>query len=116
MRKLLLFIVILIVLIAGTGFALQSGLADPLVKSQVESALLKSDMSEKQADCMSGRMVDRLSVWQLWKLRSGMAAREGESEQPDGFGDTIKRLRRVDDTEAVAVVTTSAGLCALGIG
>lgn len=113
MRK-LLFLILALGVLAGVVF--YTDLAKPLVKSQVESALLESGMSEKRADCMAGRMADRLNVWQLYKLRAGMAPQEGESEKPDGIGDTIKRLRRVDDTEAVAVVTTSAGLCAIGIG
>ena len=113
MRK-FLFLILLIGALAGV--LLYTDLAKPLVKSQVQSALLESGMSEKRADCMAGRMVDRLNVWQLYKLRSGMAPQEGETERPEGLGDTIKRLRRVDDTEAVAVVTTSAGLCAIGIG
>jgi hypothetical protein len=61
-------------------------------------------------------MVDRLSIGQLWKLRQGMAAREGEPEEGYGLGELIKRLRRVGDGEAVAVLTTSAPLCAIGIG
>ena len=45
-----------------------------------------------------------------------MAAQEGEPEEGYGLGELIKRLRRVDDGEAVAVLTSSAGLCAIGIG
>lgn len=108
-------IIVLLLLVAG-GIALQTGYARPVVKVAVEDALLDSGLSPARADCMAGRMVDRLSVWQLWKLRSGMAARDGEEEDPTGLGDLIKRLRRVGDTEAVLVVTTSAGLCAAGIG
>ncbi|BDW81950.1 hypothetical protein MACH24_13880 [Erythrobacter sp. Dej080120_24] len=45
-----------------------------------------------------------------------MKAREGEPDGGYGLGELVKRLRRVGDGEAVAVVTTSAGLCAIGIG
>jgi hypothetical protein len=45
-----------------------------------------------------------------------MTAQEGEPEEGYGLGELIKRLRRVGDGEAVAVLTTSAPLCALGIG
>lgn len=113
MRKLLFVAVVLALLV---GIAFQTGLARPVVKWQVERSLLASGMSEKRADCMAGRMVDRLSIGQLWYLRQAMAPRDGETENPDGLGDTIKRLRRADDDEVVAVVTTSAGLCAIGIG
>lgn len=113
MRKLLIGTVLLLLL---AGVALQTGLARPLVKSQVESALLESGVAEERAACMADRMVDRLSVWQLWKLRQGMAPRVGEPQDSYGLGELIKRLRRVGDTEAVLVVTSSAGLCAVGIG
>lgn len=113
MRKLLIAVVLVVLLGAG---ALFSGLANPLVEMQVKSALVESGIGDKRAACMAERMVDRLSIGQLWKLRQGMAPQEGEPEEGYGLGELIKRLRRVDDGEAVAVLTTSAGLCALGIG
>ena len=113
MRKLILGLLLLIALGAG---ALFSGLANPLVEMQVKSALVESGIGEKRAGCMAERMVDRLTIGQLWKLRQGMAPQEGEPESDYGLGELIKRLRRVDDGEAVAVLTTSAGLCTLGIG
>lgn len=110
----MLFAIVVLALLVG--IALQTGMARPLVKSQVETSLINSGVSEERADCIADRMADRLSVWQLYNLRSGMKPREGEAENPTGLGDLIKRLRRVGDREAVAVVTTSAGLCAMGIG
>ena len=113
MRKFLFGTIVLGLLAA---IAVQVGLARPLIKWQVESALLDSGIGPKRADCMAGRMADRLSLWQLYKLQQGMAPREDEAENPTGLGDLIKRLRRVGDGEVVAVVTTSSGLCAIGIG
>jgi hypothetical protein len=113
MRKLLIGLVLIIALGAG---ALLSGLANPLVEMQVKSALVESGIGEKRAACMAERMVDRLTLGQLWKLRQGMAPQEGEPEEDYGLGELIKRLRRVKDGEAVAVLTTSAGLCAIGLG
>lgn len=113
MKKLLLWIVLLAGLAGG---AVYSGLANPLVEMQVKSALVESGIGEKRAACMAERMVKRLSIGQLWKLRQGMAAQAGEPEEGYGLGELVKRLRRVDDGEAVAVLTTSAGLCALGVG
>lgn len=113
MRKLLLLIVVVILLAGG---ALLSGLANPLVEMQVKSALVDSGIGDKRAECMAERMVKRLTLVQLWKLRQGMAAQEGEPEGGYGLGELLKRLDRVDDGEAVAVLTTSAGLCAIGIG
>lgn len=113
MKKLL--IVLLLIVGLGAG-ALFSGLANPLVEWQVKGALVESGIGEKRAACMAERMVDRLTIGQLWKLRQGMAAQEGEPEEGYGLGELVKRLRRVNDGEAVAVLTTSAGLCAIGLG
>jgi hypothetical protein len=113
MKKLVLGLLLIVALGAG---ALFSGLANPLVEMQVKSALVESGIGEKRAGCMAERMVDRLTIGQLWKLRQGMAPQEGEPEDGYGLGELIKRLRRVQDGEAVAVLTTSAGLCAIGIG
>ena len=113
MRKLILGLLLVILLAGG---ALFSGLANPLVEMQVKSALVESGIGEGRAECMAERMVKRLTIVQLWKLRQGMAAQEGEPESGYGLGELIKRLDRVDDGEAVAVLTTSAGLCAIGIG
>ncbi|WP_086734298.1 hypothetical protein [Erythrobacter colymbi] len=113
MRKLLIGLLLIVVLGAG---ALFSGLANPLVEMRVKSALVESGIGEKRAECMAERMVDRLSLGQLWKLRQGMAPQEGEPEEGYGLGELVKRLRRVGDGEAVAVLTTSAGLCTIGLG
>ena len=113
MRKLILGL--LLVVLTG-GLALVTGYADPLVRWQVKAALVDSGIGEKRAECMAGRMVDRLTIVQLWKLREGMAARDGEPKGGYGLGELIKRLRRVEDGETVAVLTTSAGLCAIGLG
>jgi opacity protein-like surface antigen len=113
MKKLLLWIVLLAALAGG---AVATGLADPVIRWQVKGALVQSGIGENRAECMATRMVDRLTIGQLWKLRQGMAAQEGEPEEGYGLGELVKRLRRVDDGETVAVLTTSAGLCAIGLG
>lgn len=105
-----------LLLAALAGLAVWTGLADPVIRWRVETVLLASGVPERRAACMAGRMVDRLSLWQLYKLRSDMAARPGEPEADYGLGERIRRLSRVEDGEAVAVVTTSAALCAAGIG
>lgn len=113
MRKLITLFLVLVLL---AGVAVFAGLADPLIAGRIEASLVDAGVGEKRAKCMAGRMVDRLNVVQLWKLRQGMAAQQGEPESGYGLGELVKRLDRVDDGEAVAVLTTSAGLCALGIG
>ncbi len=113
MKKLLLWIVVLAVLAAG---ALFSGLADPVLEWRVKSALVEAGVGERRAECMANRMVERLTPAQLWKLRQGMAPQPGEPAEGYGLGELVKRLDRVNDGEAVAVLTTSAGLCAIGLG
>lgn len=113
MRKLIIAVLLLALLAGG---ALLTGLANPLVERQVEGALVKAGVGERRAACMAGRMVDRLTIAQLWQLRQGMAAQTGEPEEGYGLGELVKRLDRVGDGEAVAVLTTSAALCAIGIG
>jgi hypothetical protein len=113
MRRLLIGLLLIVGLAVG---AVSTGLADPLVRWQVKSALVHAGIGEKRAECMATRMVERLTIGQLWKLREGMAPQAGEPEEDYGLGELIKRLRRVEDGEAVAVLTTSAGLCALGLG
>ena len=113
MRKFILLLVVL----AGLGvLAAKTGAVDYVVEWRVKSALLDSGMSDERATCMSERMVKRLSILQLLQLQNGMAPREGEAEKPTGLGDMIKRLRRSGDTEIVTVTSTSAALCAVGIG
>ena len=113
MRKLILGLLLVLLLAGGTVY---TGLANPLVEMQVKGALVESGIGEKRAACMAERMVDRLTIGQLWKLRQGMAPQAGEPEEGYGLGELVKRLRRVGDGEAVAVLTTSAGLCAVGLG
>ena len=113
MKKLIIGLVLIMLLGAG---AVYSGLANPLIERQVAGALVQSGIGERRAQCMAVRMVDRLTVVQLWQLRQAMAPLEGEPSDGYGLGELVKRLRRVEDGEAVAVLTTSAGLCAIGIG
>lgn len=113
MKKLLL---ILLLLIGAGVLAVTTGAARPLIVWQVERSLTAGGMGERRAECMAGRMADRLSLGQLWTLRQAMAPREGEPEQARGLLGTIARLRRTDDGEIVGVVTSSAALCAIGIG
>ncbi|WP_017666241.1 hypothetical protein [Porphyrobacter sp. AAP82] len=113
MRKLIIGVLLVILLAGG---AVYTGLADPLIRWQVKGALVESGIGDQRAECMAERMVDRLTIGQLWKLRQGMATQDGEPEDGYGLGELVKRLRRVDDGEAVAVLTTSAGLCAVGLG
>lgn len=113
MRRLLIGLVLIVALGAG---ALFTGLADPLVEMQVKAALVDAGIGESRAGCMAERMTKRLTIGQLLNLRRAMAPLEGEPAEDYGLGELVKRLDRVDDGETVGVLTSSAGLCAIGIG
>lgn len=113
MRKLLIGISLLAVLVAG---AVYTGLANPLIERQVEGTLVKAGIAENRAECMAERMVDRLTISQLWQLRQAMAPLEDEPEDGYSLAELVKRFDRLADGEAVAVLTTSAALCVIGIG
>ena len=92
------------------GGALLTGLADPLVERQVQGALVKAGVNERRAACMAGpngRPPDKSpscgSSGRAWQ-RCGASRDEGY-----GLGELVKRLDRVGDGEAVAVLATSAG-------
>ncbi|WP_379547605.1 hypothetical protein ACFCW2_01340 [Qipengyuania sp. DSG2-2] len=91
-----------------------TGCIDRVVESRVESALVKNGVSQSNAECMAGRMVDRLTIEQLRKLE-GLAPQAGESKRPSGVRDLLRRLERVGDTEVLAVTGSSAALCATGL-
>ncbi|MGY6552670.1 MAG: hypothetical protein ACXIT4_12390 [Erythrobacter sp.] len=113
MKKLVLAILLLI---AAGALAVQTGYARPIIKEQVERSLVGSGMGPKRADCMARRMVDRLSLWQLYKLHRAMAPRDGEPATAPGIIGTVKRLRRSEDSEILGVVISSAALCAVRLG
>jgi hypothetical protein len=103
-----------IILLAAAAIAL-GGCVQKIAESRVRSALVEAGLSDKNADCMAGRMVDRLTIAQLKKLEA-LKARQGERERPLTIGEYLDRVRRVGDSEVVAVTASSAGLCAVGLG
>ena len=100
----------LLVLALATG-----GCVQKIAESRVRSALIEAGLSDRNANCMAGRMVDRLTIGQLRKLEA-LKARAGERERPVTIGEYLERVRRVGDSEVIAVTASSAGLCAVGLG
>ena len=100
----------LLILMLATG-----GCVQKIAESRVRSALVDAGLSDKNASCMAGRMVDRLTIGQLRKLEA-LKARAGERERPLTVGEYLERVRRVGDSEVIAVTASSAGLCAVGLG
>ena len=79
-----------------------------LAYGQVKSAMIEAGLSEPTAACMAGRMTDKLSLFQLNKLKKLRGSNRS-------LGDFISAVRRVDDPAAVQVTVSSAALCAAGL-
>ena len=87
---------------------LLTGCVSRIAESRVRAALIANGLPARTADCMAERMVDRLSIGQLRKLERLRGL--GESRTPMAF---VAKVRSVGDSEALAVVTSSAAVCAL---
>lgn len=79
---------------------------------RIESTLIARGVPQPMAECMAGRMVDRLTMSQLRKLEE-LGAREGENPLPLSTGELLARIRRVNDPEALEVTATAAAVCAM---
>jgi hypothetical protein len=87
---------------------LTTGCIEKIAESRVRSALVRAGLSDRNADCMAHRMVERLTIKQLRKLE----ALQGEKRS---VADYVVAVRRVSDAELLAVTTSSAALCATGL-
>lgn len=92
---------------------LLSGCAQPF-EGRVAARLAEAGIPRGMADCMAGRWVDRLSVFQLQKIQrltnDITAQYKGRTLTPLLLVD---RLRAVDDPEIFRVVSASVPACAL---
>lgn len=111
MKRALLLVVFLAVLAIG-AWALFGGV-DRWSEARIAEELVAKGVSQQTAECMAGRMVDRLSVAQLRKLQR-LQPEEGEAATPSSATDLLERVRRIDDPEVVEVTGTAAAVCALG--
>lgn len=84
------------------------GCISAIAENRVRGALLEAGLSERHADCMAGRMVDRLSIGQLRKLE----ALRGERRTLAGY---LVIVRKVGDPELIGVTASSAALCGSGL-
>lgn len=103
-----------LVFIALAGGIALGGCAETIAESRVRSALVSGGLSDRDADCMAGRMVDRLTIAQLRRLE----ALSGQSRETLGrlsLAQYIDLVRRIGDAEVIAVTSTSAALCATGL-
>ncbi len=111
MKKLLVSILIIVALAGAAWFLLRDGgVVEQVTEERVETALLNNGFPAPMAECMAGRLTDRLSIVQLKKLER-LAPEEGENRIPLSTGEAMARLRRVDDREAVETLVTVGGGC-----
>lgn len=91
------------------------GCVERIAESRVRSALTEAGLGDRISTCMAGRMVDRLTIGQLRKLEQ-LKARDGEPTRPVSIEGYLDRVQRVGDAEVVTVTSSSAALCAVGLG
>ena len=80
-------------------------------EQMTRAGLVNAGIPKPMASCMAHRMVERLSLLQLRRL-AGLG-KAGQSQSLDQF---LYRVRSLNDSKIVGVTTSSAALCALGIG
>lgn len=81
-------------------------------EQRVRSGLVDAGLSLPMATCMAERMVDRLSLLQLRRIGRLGDLRDANMRElsADQF---LHRARAIGDPEILAVMTTSAGICAI---
>lgn len=98
-------------LLAGlAAMTLLAGCATP--EQRVRSGLIDAGLSRPMATCMAGRMVERLNLLQLRRIGRLGDLRDANMRElsVDQF---LHRARALGDPEILAVMTTSAGICAI---
>jgi hypothetical protein len=87
-----------------------AGCATP--ETRIRTALVDAGLSKPIAGCMAGRMVDRLSLWQLNKLR-GLGKLKDKNVREVTIEEFVKRTKALQDSEILGVVTSSGVVCAI---
>ena len=95
-------------LLCVAATALLAGCSSP--ETQLRTALQDAGLSKPISSCMAERMVDRLSIWQLNKLRS-LKKLKGKTAGEISFAEFLKRTKGLQDPEILGVVTSSGLIC-----
>ena len=80
-------------------------------EARLRTGLRNAGLSEAMAACMAERMVDRLSLAQLSRI--GDLPRATSSVSVSEF---LHRIRSLGDPQILGVSSSSAALCAVGMG
>ncbi|WP_370189382.1 hypothetical protein [Qipengyuania sp.] len=109
--KQLLIVLALLALAGAILWATVGGGLQGSVEDRLEAEFVARGLPQPMAECMAGRMAERLSVNQLRKLEK-LAPEEGEADVPLSMAEVLERIRRVDDPEVLEVAAGSAAVCA----
>lgn len=115
MRFLFILLAVFLIGLAAWFVLRDDGVLDQVTEERVEQALLDKGAPPKLAECMAERLVDELSLNQLRKLEN-LRAGEGEAALPASIPELRERLERVDDPEAVRVLTATSIRCVIRLG
>ena len=80
-------------------------------EARLRTGLMNAGLSQAMASCMAERMADRLSLIQLRRI--GDLPRASSSGSMSEF---LHRIRSLGDPQILSVSTSSAALCAVGMG
>lgn len=80
-------------------------------EARLRAGLQNAGLSRAMASCMAERMVDRLSLIQLRRI--GDLPRASSSGSMSEF---MHRIRSLGDPQILSVSSSSAALCAVGMG
>jgi len=97
-----------IALLLGAAVYAAPGALSAFAEYRVRSGLIAAGVSERNAGCMARRMVKRLSIAQLRKLERVQGTKAS-------LGGYIGAVRKIGDSEVVAVTVTSSLLCRMGL-
>ena len=96
----------LVILLAPLALA-----ACAIPEARLRTGLENAGLSRPMAACMAERMVDRLSLAQLSRI--GDLPRASSSVSVSEF---LHRIRALGDAQILGVSSSSAALCAVGLG
>jgi len=80
-------------------------------EARLRAGLVNAGLTPSLAACMAERMADRLSLMQLRRI--GDLPRASSSVSVQQF---LHRIRSLGDAQILAVSSSSAALCAVGLG
>lgn len=95
---------------AAAALVLLAGCATP--EQRVRAGLIDAGLSPPLAACMADRMVERLNLLQLRRIGRLGELRDANVRELS-VEQFLHRARALGDPEILAVMTTSAGICAI---